>query len=76
MEFQDFPRFLGKSGKYEIHLPKLCAGIIPTDCLRTPVQDVEGRAEVAPVWLRFGSGSFAEAGSCRAAGRGIARSLC
>ena len=27
MEFQDFPMFLGKSGKYEIHPPKLCAGI-------------------------------------------------
>ena len=27
MEFNDFPMFLGKSGKYEIHPPKLCAGI-------------------------------------------------
>ena len=27
VEFKDFPRFLGKSGKYEIHPPKLCAGI-------------------------------------------------
>ena len=27
MEFQDFPMFLGKSGKYEIHPPKLCASL-------------------------------------------------
>ena len=27
MEFKDFPMFLGKSGKYEIHPPKLCAGM-------------------------------------------------
>ena len=27
MEFKNFPRFIGKSGKYEIHSPKLCAGI-------------------------------------------------
>ena len=25
MEFQDFPMILGKSGRYEIHPPKLCA---------------------------------------------------
>ena len=27
MEFQDFPMILGKSGKHEIHPPKLCAGL-------------------------------------------------
>ena len=27
MDFRDFPRFPGKSGKYEIHPPKLCAGL-------------------------------------------------
>ena len=26
-EFKDFPMFLGKSGKYEIHPPKLCASL-------------------------------------------------
>ena len=30
MEFQDFPRFLGNSGKYELHPPKLCAGLLPS----------------------------------------------
>ena len=25
MDFHDFPMILGKSGKYEIHPPKLCA---------------------------------------------------
>ena len=30
MEFHDFPRFLRKSGKYEIHPPKLCAGLYST----------------------------------------------
>ena len=33
MEFQDFPRILGKSGKYEIHPPKLCASL-PVPALR------------------------------------------
>ena len=27
MDFHDFPRILGKSGKYEIHPPKLCASL-------------------------------------------------
>ena len=27
MESKDFPMFLGKSGKYEIHPPKLCASL-------------------------------------------------
>ena len=27
MDFHDFPRFLGKSEKYEIHPPKLCASL-------------------------------------------------
>ena len=27
MDFRDFPMILGKSGKYEIHPPKLCAGL-------------------------------------------------
>ena len=31
MEFHDFPRFLGKSGKYEIHPLTFCAGISTTD---------------------------------------------
>ena len=31
MEFQDFPMFLEKSGKYEINPPKLCAGILPRE---------------------------------------------
>ena len=38
MEFQDFPMFLGKSGKYEIHPPKLCAGISATSPQRHHVQ--------------------------------------
>ena len=25
MDFRDFPKIIGKSGKYEIHPPKLCA---------------------------------------------------
>ena len=33
MEFQDFPTFLGKSGKYEIHPPKLCASLVATKVL-------------------------------------------
>ena len=28
MEFKDFAMILGKSGKYEIHPPKLCASLI------------------------------------------------
>ena len=28
MDFRDFPRMLGKSGKYEIHPPKLCASLV------------------------------------------------
>ena len=28
MDFRDFPMILGKSGKYEIHPPKLCAGLV------------------------------------------------
>ena len=31
MEFQDFPRFPGKSGKYEIHPPKRCTRLDWTD---------------------------------------------
>jgi len=27
MDFHDFPMFLGKSGKFEIHPPKLCASL-------------------------------------------------
>ena len=30
MDFHDFPLFLGKSGKYESHPPKLCAGLSQT----------------------------------------------
>ena len=35
MEFKDFPRFLGKSGKYEIHPPKLCASLDPLHAVPT-----------------------------------------
>ena len=28
MDFRDFPMILGKSGKYEIHPPKLCASLV------------------------------------------------
>ena len=40
MEFKDFPRFLGKSGKYEIHPPKFCAGIESTHLQRCAVSEV------------------------------------
>ena len=28
MDFRDFPTILGNSGKYEIHPPKFCAGLV------------------------------------------------
>ena len=53
MGFRDFPMILGKSGKYEIHPPKLCAGIVQCGSLKTtnmPAASViEKQSQVASV---------------------------
>ena len=53
MDFRDFPMFLGKSGKYKIHPPKLCAGIVQCGSLKTtsmPAASViEKQSQVASV---------------------------
>ena len=49
MDFHDFPRFLGKSGKLSHHPPKLCARLALTTilCLSISASPILGR-ETAP----------------------------
>ena len=54
MDFDDFPKVSGKSGKYQIHPPELCAGLI---CMprgpRSPCGEVVGAALEVLAFLRY-----------------------
>ena len=43
MDFHDFPTILGRSGKYEIHPPKLCASLARYTNSDTPASGVPSR---------------------------------
>ena len=48
MDFRDFPKILGKSGKSEIHPPKFCAGQVlryAHEALLPAAQARDGRRE-------------------------------
>ena len=56
MEFKDFPMFLGKSGKYEIHPPKLCASLGGTIRYVGPMVEeaADDSTKVSPIRRRPG----------------------
>ena len=63
MIFHDFPMFPGKSGKYEIHPPKLCASILGH------VAEWKGRAAFAGGGFQRAAPERGRGGAGEAAGR-------
>merc|ERR1719263_171336 len=56
MAFQDFPRFPGKSGRYEIHPPKLCASL--PRCVAAEDEGMQAAPRCAEICVRCGSATF------------------
>ena len=55
MDFHDYPMILGKSGKYEIHPPKLCAGILLPSAAQPPALAHSFWSVPAPSFLAWGA---------------------